>query len=80
MSDDPSAAESSLLERALAAEPELAEELRPLLDGAFGHAARRLVRRCLAERLRTSTGAREALRPALADALRGASSDRHDTL
>jgi hypothetical protein len=73
---DLSAAERAMLQRALATEPELAMELRPLLAGAYGTSARRLVLCCLAERLASGASVRGALLPALADALRAASEHR----
>jgi hypothetical protein len=73
---DLSPAERALLERALAIEPELAIELRPLLAGAYGSSARRLVLRRLVERLAAGATVRGALVPALADALRAASDHR----
>ena len=66
-----------MLQRALATEPELAMELRPLLAEAYGSAARRLVLRPLVERLASGASVRGALLPALADALRTASDLRH---
>jgi hypothetical protein len=65
---DLSAAEWALVIRAVAADPELVAELRPLLAGEFGQDARRLVLRCFVARVEAGASARGALVPALADA------------
>ena len=68
--DDPDALARARLQWALASDPELGEALRPLVTGAYGPAARRLVLECLAGRVAAGRSPRAALLPALADALR----------
>jgi hypothetical protein len=64
--------ESEALAAALCSDPELAEDLAPLIEGRFGPRARELVLASLAARLGHSGDPRGALIPALADALRTA--------
>lgn len=66
------------VERALRSDPELEEQLRPLLDGRYGDGARRLFLARFAARLERGTSASNALVPALADALREARGETDD--
>jgi hypothetical protein len=75
---DLSAAEWAFVVRAVAADHELAAELRPLLASEFGQDARRVVLRCFAARVKARASVRGALVPALADALRIATERRED--
>ena len=77
MDDDPDALARARLKWALASDPELGDALRPLLEGAYGPAASRLVLECLAGWVAAGRSSRAALLPALADALRIAGG-RHD--
>lgn len=60
---------------ALAADPELEEQLHPLLDGHFGCEARQLVLAFLSARIEQGGSASGSLIPALADAMRAARDD-----
>jgi hypothetical protein len=71
-------AESAALDAALRSDPDLEEQLHPLLEGKFGHEARRLVLSCLAARLEQGVVPGGALIPALADALHAARNDYDD--
>ena len=64
--------EGAALAAAFRYDPELGEDLAPLLEGRFGRRARELVLALLAARLADSGEHRGALIPALADALRTA--------
>jgi hypothetical protein len=70
--------ERAAIDAALRADPELAEDLRPLLDGRYGERTERLFLRCLAARLRDGEAPRSVLLPALADATRAARERRRD--
>jgi hypothetical protein len=71
-------AESAALDAALRSDPDLEEQLHPLLRGEFGYEARSLVLSCLAARLQQGAVADGALIPALADALHAARDDYDD--
>ena len=71
-------AESAALDAALRSDPDLEEQLHPLLEVRFGPEARRLVRSCLAARLEQGGVPEGALIPALADAVRAARNDFDD--
>lgn len=60
----------ALVQGALEQDPELAEDLRPVLAGDYGDETKRLFLGCFVDRLRTCGRARDALLPALADAMR----------
>jgi hypothetical protein len=69
--------ERATVDAALAADPELAADLRPLLDGRYGERTERLFLNCFAARLRQTDDPRAALLPALADAMREAERADH---
>jgi hypothetical protein len=68
-----SPADRLAVDAALAADPELADDLRGLLDGQYGERTKTLFLRCFATRLPRVEQPRDALLPALADAMRRAS-------
>lgn len=70
--------ENAALDAVLRSDPDLEEQLHPLLEGEFGYEARRLVLTCLAARLQQGAVADGALIPALADALHAARNDFDD--
>jgi hypothetical protein len=70
-----SPAARAMIEDALERDPELADDLRPLLEGRYGERTERLFLKCFAERLQRSEQPRDALLPALADAMHEAKRD-----
>jgi hypothetical protein len=70
---DPS--ERARIDDALGADPELGDDLRPLLDGRYGEQTEHLFLHHFAARLAGAGTPRAALLPALADALREAERD-----
>jgi hypothetical protein len=70
--------ESAALDAALRSDPELEEQLHPLIEGRFGWKARQTVLSCLAARLEQGAVLEGALIPALADALHLARNDFDD--
>jgi hypothetical protein len=68
-------AERARIDDALGVDPELAGDLRPVLDGRYGEQTEQLFLRHFAARLAGAATPRAALLPALTDALREAERD-----